>query len=328
MIRLDSTRIKLPFEVLQTINKSLFFEQKTTKGGVVLSDKAVLQCPALGVKRIDIDNLKEEVLIEFSAKVLKDRYHDLLSIDTIEQCFDTINSTGAVKLIVTDAISKADVLRCDVTKNLHMPGMVKPYIDTLNHLRVNNRYKVEQYKQKKNNGIVFQGKQNSFKERMIFYDKVLDLHKDKDLQKVVPLHKLLGQFNNVLRCETNIVQLRKIRELCGGSTNLLTLLQSNSNPNLFLFNKIKSKTINLELFSKYDGMKFSHLEKLLGQQEIIKQLNFDMDLINQFIDSRVGGNTNRYKKHYRSICLEMLSDKDQQQDNVLLSEIENQLKCA
>jgi hypothetical protein len=328
MIRLDSTKIKLPFEVIHEISKSSFIDKKTTKEGVVISDKAVLNNPIMGVKQIEIDNQRKEAVFEFSAKVLKEQYYDLLNIHTIERCFDTINSIGAVRLNVNDAIGKAEVLRCDVTKNLVMHGDVKEYIDTLNHLRVNNRYTVDQYKQKTNNGIVFNGKQTSFKERMIFYDKTLDLLKDKKMQQAVPMNKLLSQFKNVLRCEANIVQLRKIRELCGGSTNLLKLLNSNTNPNLFLFDKIKSKSINLELFSKYEGMKFSQLEKLIGQKEIIKQLHYDMNLINQFIDSRVGGNTSRYKKHYRSICTEMHSDNSRQKSNELLVEIEQQLKVA
>ena len=130
------------------------------------------------------------------------------------------------------------------------------------------------------------------------------------------------------RQEINIAQLRKIRELCGGENSLLSVLKSDANPNLYLYNKVKSKSVNLELFSQFEGMPFYQVEKLMGQQQIIKELQYDMDLIYQFIDGRVRGNTSRYKRRYRSLCYEMQQGRADAINNDLLIEIEQQLKVA
>ena len=328
MIRLDTIKLKFPADLVTTINDASFVREVRSSGGVEVSDKLTANRIGLGCKSIEIDNLKRDVVVELSAKILKGGYFDLININTVNQCFDTINSIGIVKLKTNDVIDQAMLLRADVTKNLVVKGPLSQYVEALNHLRVNNRYKVDTYRQKNNNGIVFQGKQSSFKERMIFYDKAIDVSRDKLLQAEVSLPKLLNDFSHVLRCETNIAQLRKIRELCGGGNSLLSVLKSDANPNLYLFNKVNSKSVNLELFSQFDGMPFYQVEKLMGQQQIIKELQYDMDLIYQFIESRVRGNVSRYKRRYRSLCYEMQQGRADAINNDLLIEIEQQLKVA
>jgi hypothetical protein len=328
MIKLDSVKLKAPLECVKHLSKSGFLHQNSTKDGNLVSDKHLLSKVSLGLKSISVDNIAGSIVLELSAKILRDQYAELIGINTIERCISEIEKNSPLKLRPAEFMESAEVLRCDVTKNLKMAAPPKAYITALHHLRVNNRYKVDAWHQRGNNGIVFHSKATSFKERIIFYDKLLDTQKDKELQKEMRLPQLQAAFTNVLRCETNIVQAKKIRELCGGSNKLSSILTSDANANLFLFNKIKSKCINLELFTQFDGLKFSTLEKRLGQQQIIRMLSYDMELIGQFIEARVSGNISRYKRQYRSLCIELLSAQEKVQESELYSEIEQQLRVA
>lgn len=66
---------------------------------------------------IKIDYTKKEVVIEFSGKILGDRYPELISINNIGQCFRNIEKLGFCKFDM-DLIMKAEVVSCDVTKDI------------------------------------------------------------------------------------------------------------------------------------------------------------------------------------------------------------------
>lgn len=328
MIRGDSFKLKIPDDFLLSWDGS-----KLRSSSEVYQDRTVKHCRyasnvGLGLKSITHNLITKELILEGSAKALQDQYFDLINENTVERLFRAYNDTGCITLDIPRAIDHSELLRFDTTQNLVLPDPGISYVNSLNHVRLDVRYNVEPYKKKDNTGIVFMGKQKSFKERQVFYDKLLDVRKDKDLIKAVGLSTLEKQFTGVLRVESNFTQLRKIREYCGGSSNLLHVLRSKANPNHSIFKKITNRYTSLSLFEDYEGYKLMDIEKLEGRKKIVRDLGYDMDLINQFIDSKVAGNNSKYRREYKAVIKSELAGTNIFQINSHLEQIEAQLKVA
>ena len=331
MLRIDSFKIKIPVAdcLLSFDEGKLNSRQEYDRqlGRFTKNDLSIAN-PALGLKSITYDLLRQEIFIEGSAKALGDQYYELININTVERLFGGINDTGCIRLNVPDAIAFSELLKVDTTQNLILPSSSLTYVNSLNEIRLNSKYQVDPFRKSSNTGIVFKGKQTSFKERQIFYDKSAEIRRDDKLIQAVGLNKLEAQFKGVLRVESNFTQLRKIKEYCGGRSNLLAVLQADAKPNYSLFKKIAGKTNSIPLFSEYEGYKLMEIEKLEGRKKIIADLNFDLDLINQFIDSRVGGNNSKYKRQYRELAQQLSGGKSIISINKHIQEIEDQLQVA
>lgn len=331
MVRLDSFRIIMPAsDCLLEVNRGKLSTRSDChdQSGRYKKNELYVAGPALGIKSITYDLLSDNVYVEGSAKALGDQYYDLINIDTVERLIEGINDTGCIKLNVPGAIAASELLKVDTTQNLILPSSSLMYVNSLNEIRLNSKYQVDPFRRRTNTGIVFKGKQTSFKERQIFYDKLVEIRKDEELIKVVGWNKLEAQFKGVLRVESNFTAKQKIRDYCGGRSNLLAVLQADAKPNYSLFRKIAGKTNSIPLFSEYEGYKLMDIEKLEGRKKIIADLNFDPDLINQFIDSRVGGNNSRYKREYRELAQQLSGGKNIISINRHIQEIEDQLQVA
>jgi len=329
MIRLDSFKLKLPDDCLRDYDINKLKTSTEVFQGRTVKDVRYVSNPALGVKSITHNLLTKELILEGSAKALKDQYFDLININTVERLFGSFNDTSCITLDIGKAVEQAELLRVDTTQNLRLPESGITYVNSLNHVRLDVKYQVEPYRKNDNTGIVFMGKQTSFKERQVFYDKLLDVRKDKDLIKAVGYSNLERQFTGVLRAESNFTKLSKIRDYCGGSTNLLQVLKSRSTPNYSIFKKITNRYTSIPLFEDYDdSVKLMDIEKLEGRKKIVKDLGYDLDLIYQFIDSKVKGGNGRYKKQYREVVANELSGTSIVTINSHLQQIEAQLQVA
>jgi hypothetical protein len=158
---------------------------------------------------------------------------------------------------------------------------------------------------------------------------MLDIERDKEITKYVSFPTLQKEFKNVLRVEQNTAQLRRIRHYTNTkTTNILDILQSKAKPNCMLFEKATSKFMDLTLFNDYQDMKFYEVEKLIGRKTIIEMLNYDEELIKEFISSRVKGKLSKYYKEYLSLLYQMLAEKDmilEPEQNMYIQEIQRLL---
>ena len=208
------------------------------------------------------------------------------------------------------------------------------YIKALNQIRINQKYNVTDYRKPGNKGIVIQGKQKTIKERQIFYDKILDLNRDKELKKEPYFIALQGSHSGVLRVESNIVSFAKIKEYTGCSSTLLKeILNSKENPNLKLFEKITKPNKSIQLYlslGKFAGMTLYQVEKRIGMEGIIKLCNFDVNLVIDFIKERRGERSNNSKviKEYRNLIAQILPGTNVTFNNELIEEIRQILTAA
>ena len=66
---------------------------------------------------IEVDFEENELVIEFTGKVLGKDYPKLISKETIYSCFDEINSNGAFS-VEAEMLMNAVVVKCDVTSDI------------------------------------------------------------------------------------------------------------------------------------------------------------------------------------------------------------------
>ena len=253
----------------------------------------------LGLKKVTItQNSKNEsengCVIECSSKILKQDYFNMITQDSLEQFIEQINYSQLIRFDKNKFIDSASVLSCDITKNIQLENnaSVLNYLSSVAILPIGDKHNVYNYKSIGNKGVTWNGKQTSFKERMTFYSKELDVKRDKQLQKYLTSNQL-KQFNNVLRTETNFTQFATIRKYTNSNSLLLQdILSSTENPNLLVFDKITKRInfdVDLKLFTEWQGMTLHQIEKLEGRKNIVKQLGGDMTKIKQFLESKVKG---------------------------------------
>jgi len=332
MIRLDTVKLFIPAEAIQDVNMQglILDEGRTaTNEDIIYQEYKTPSSPGIGLKQVTYKLGKEEVSVELSAKILKEEYYKLINRNTIERAFDEVNSSSPITFDTGRAIDTATVGKMDVTDNLHLTSSPEKYLIALNQVRLNDRYNVNDYRQPGNKGIVIQGKQKTFKERMIFYLKELDLNRDKALKNEPYFDTILQQHQGTLRCESNYTSFERIRNVCGTSSNhLKEVLMSEENPNLKLFEKVTQRCKEYQLYlqlnvARYAGMGLSQIEKNIGRETIIKGCNFDMNLIILFIKEHraPGSNNSRTIREYRNLLGEMMGMEEEEMRDSLIDEI-------
>ena len=111
MITFDKLKLVADISAVVGFDEGQF--EKTEKNGFC-TFKHYQEVPYL--LAIKIDYPEKEVVLEFTGKVLGSDYPKLISMDTIQQCFQAINSLGIITLDI-DAMMDAEVVKCDVTKD-------------------------------------------------------------------------------------------------------------------------------------------------------------------------------------------------------------------
>lgn len=303
MVRLDSIKLLVKTDVINSYGNQ-FLDTRTNNGdGILLSDKSSLNKTGLnGFKNVIIDKRNETASFEFSAKILGSDYFEGINQNTIQSAIENINKTGLIDLNVNKFLDTAEFLKVDVTDNIKPEIINEVFYKTLASLPIAKKYHVDLYNNKSNLGVVYKGSQKTVRDRMIFYDKPLDLIRDKSLKGLPYANKLFKQFQNVVRVESNHNDFKGIRKHLG-TRNLLDALKSNIKPNYDIFTRITDKTtdIDLRLFTQFEGMKFNAIRAYLGDKGIIELCNNDWQQIELFIKVHNKNNYRHYKKTIKSV---------------------------
>jgi hypothetical protein len=315
MVRLDSIKFGAPLgTVVPNTSYPYLSRVLSDNSGAQLENKSVLsQTGIIGVKSIIIDHLNQKAVVEVSAKCLKDQYFNSININTIDRVLDAVTSTGALKIKKNDVLDHAEIYKADITSNVKLEYTNNQILDSLLLLKTNSKYQVDQYRQRGNKGIVFNNKARTFKERLIAYHKSTEIVKDKELREQPYYGKIQKDFTNVWRFEQNTTQLKKIRERFNVSDNrLMSVLLSEVNPNLFLFNKVLKTDIQLDLFSEYETLgKFQDLRYRLGDETIIERCNYDIQIIEGLLQKWFKSRDKilKFRTHYSKLIREIQIEK-------------------
>lgn len=295
MISIDSNKILLPFDCLDAFNSDAFFNKPIIKGGQTLQNKYTMNNPIPGLKSIEVNPGANKVIIETSAKILKDNYLQGINLNTLEQYTDTINSTGLIHIKRAN-IDHAQILLADTTQNIAWNDKTSfsDLIHSIQLCSVNPKYSNDLFNERNNKGLVFTGNQKTVKCRMIIYDKYTELIAKKEnklfLESCNNPNKLLNQVKGIIRVEQNNTSFDAIRtRLKVSDNNILSVLNSKENPNYKLLDSITSlhSVEQLELFERYRNkdMTIGEIVRMEGMRNIIEKCNYDKILVKEFLKS-------------------------------------------
>ena len=288
MITFDKLKLVADITAVVEFDDSQF--EKTEKNGSC-TYKYYQDVPYL--LAIKIDCPEKEVVIEFTGKILGSDYPKLISMNTIRQCFQAINSTGIVTLDV-EVMMDADVVKCDVTKDIHTDDVPKLTNYVRQHISSYQKYICRRLR---NNNLVVEKNvvTRKTKKRMTIYDKGKEMQKVEN-QRFVEAYGLEGAFDGICRFELNLNSKEQIRNALGSSnTKLQTVLSSDANPITDFLDEVIGSTP--EPTSMTD--KKSYVTML-----VLKDCDYDLEKVEakmrQFYTSR-GTNINVIMQPYRQM---------------------------
>ena len=224
MITLDKLKIVTNIQTINVCDETRF--EFIEKNGRLSSLKYYQEHPFLLMIKVDYEC--REVVIEFSGKVLGKDYPKLISKDTIRQCFEAINELGLIEIDI-DAMMDAEVVKCDVTKDIPVND-VKQVTDYIcSHIKNYRQFICR--KLKNGNTVVEKNVVNrEYKKRMMIYDKEKEMCRSAN-RPFLDKHGLEGAFSGMCRFELNLNSKEQIRKsLRIADTRLMTVLSADADP--------------------------------------------------------------------------------------------------
>ena len=259
----------------------------------------------LGLKSVRIK--QESTIIEVSAKILKEKYFDLINKNNVEEAIDKINETGLIEFDKNEFLDTALVHKADITNNLRPKTAINQIISNLSILSAGKKYKVKPYQ----TGISIIAKAKSNSERLILYDKYLELKKNNKSNNELKKYIEVEQFKRVLRVESNFRSYKNIRESFGIEKGeriyFKDILTSERKINYDIFckmfdmNEIESIEEKAKIIEILKEPKLSKTYKILGQRELLKIFDDDIGIIGGYIRSKVKGNISSYIKELKEV---------------------------
>lgn len=221
--------------------------------------------------------------IEFSAKILRDRYPELITADNVVDCLNIINTLGICTIDVDGILREGKVIGADFTKDV--PLTVFPNIEDMRKLKtvlklaINNydRWNCANYR---NGGMVISNAVNDgrWRRRLTVYDKADELRLSTNrpfLTSLEDSESLMEYFRGRVRFElraTTQFQLRKwlgVREV-----GVMDVLRSTENP---------LRRVMSEMFSPLFHIEESNIKKknltTLGRLSTLKYNNWNLDAV-------------------------------------------------
>lgn len=327
MANLDSIKILAPISSIDNFNSLLYTDKLETDIDSITSQKSVLRYSnTVGLKSVVIDRLKENVVIEMSAKVLLNDYSRGLNINTISDAISNINKGNEIRFN-SNFLDSAEILRADITDNIKPLQYSDNFYSSLSSIPIAKKYHIDLYKTKNNLGIVFKGNQKTVRDRMIIYDKCTDIANDKKFGKYVNTHKILNDFKGVARVESNHSQFKQLKKFYN-SRNLIDILNSDVKLNYDIFSRITARadSIELSLFNEFEGKKWNDILKYIGYKGLIEMFNYDIQSIELFVAKFNPNNYRKYRKELHQHYMQLQSKKGA--DYSIIEDIKNQLKIA
>ena len=222
MITFDGLKISSKVAYITNVNRSMFDEDK--KGNLIYKQKVPFHL------MIKINYGMPEVFIEFTGKVLGKQYPQLISLDTIRQCFENINALGICTLDIDSLINDSVVTSCDVTTDVNCTDVKK----ICSYIRNNvSSYRLYTPRQHRNGNFTITKNVTSktSMKKLTIYDKEKEMSRDKNRT----FRNTYGiddtDFQGKCRFELTLNSQAQIRDaLHIADTSLLSVLRSAASP--------------------------------------------------------------------------------------------------
>jgi hypothetical protein len=302
MVQFDTVKMMLPGTAIDAMLPEKMV-RNTSQTPTSESKSYTLKGSVPGLKNFCYDVLKDTATIELSAKILAGDYFKGISLDTLEQTFDSVNAAadGVFKLAnLGDWFNSAKVLRADVCTNVPMPSgdEKQKVLSSLASLSVagydRKVWPVSLSSLAQTIAFKRELKTAHLQFRQRHYDKFAELRRDKKFLKYLHENgcsqKVIQYAVNVVRAESTEVTLTGLRKMLNvQGTDFADVFNSTAKPNFDRFDKMV-KSINvcqLAFFAEIEEVakdtKRSKYERKVGQNNIYASLNGDVELIRQYL---------------------------------------------
>lgn len=239
MQQFDKMKLICSLDVVENVSERDF--QTIVMDGDIASYKYQQDTPFYLLIRKDF--IHSECVIEFTGKILLDRYPELINRDNIRYCIEQINALGICEIDAEKLFQTAKVAKCDVTKDVtttEIKGIISQAKQNLSNY---DKWEVEKY----SNGICLRNKVTTdrYKKRICIYDKGKELKQQTNSSFLLSLHQsqtLLDYFQDKVRFELNIgtmVQVKRLLKI--GDNSLIEVLNSTANPLLSVIDEALKK---------------------------------------------------------------------------------------
>ena len=228
MIKFDKIKIVSSIENVKSLNEDVF--ENKVKDGCIVEQRYTMMSPYY--LYIEADYREQELILEFTGKILKDDYKDLIHINNIHTCLSNINDLGVCSLDIDGILQDGVIVKADVCMDVDYPDCKT--------LTENLRASVGNFKKYlvRNIGDNFVIEKNvqtkSYKRRLTIYDKGKELQKAGNRSFILSLDNpqlLLDYFNDKIRFELNLNSKEQIRRSLNiYDTSIRTVLNSTATP--------------------------------------------------------------------------------------------------
>ena len=243
--------------------------------------------------------MKQEVVTEFTGKILGEDYPQLISSETIRKCFHNINKLGIGEFDIEKMIRDAQVVCCDVTRDISFDNIQQLTTYIRGHLKNYQQY-VCQFMRNKNLELRKNATSRRYKKRLVIYDKQREMSRAEN-KAFVDAYGY--DFCGLCRFEMNLNSKYLIREALNIDNNDLgTVLKSQENPiSAFIQEAVGPRAET----PRYNSRK-TYLVSL-----VLKDCNFDLKQVEEKMRSFYGRGTDfkRIMKPYREY-LDMVNPED------------------
>ena len=229
MIKLDKVKIITKLDYVTYFNEEIF--EKTIKNKRVEKYTSYQKTPYSLF--IGLDILANELILEFTGKILKDDYPKLITQDTVGQCFEEILKMGVCSFDVEAVMANHYVCKVDVCCDFECNDITEVSTFIKSNIRSYTRYTAK--KLYNGNFIVERNvTTKGRKRRLTLYDKSKELMQSANRAFRATLADegaMIDYFTNKARFEMNLNSMEQMREAFGvEDTTLQTILDSECNP--------------------------------------------------------------------------------------------------
>ena len=295
MLTFDKLKIVVPaLDCIDEINLNKF--STISKNGVTSEYKYQQVSPyQLYIEKDVTDN---EVIVEFTGKILGARYSELINQTNIRQCLQNINALELCTLDIDTILSEGKVVKADVTIDTEYPDISNLTKELQSSIKNNERYTAVN---KRGNFVVEKNvKTKNRKLRLTIYDKEHEMSLLDNQRWLQTLNKaeaktLNDYFQNKIRFEFNLNSIKAIKDwLCISDNSLSSVLSAEANPIMAFLDSILVD--NAE----------AHIVRTLHDAErmaLMKANAFDMKAIENVIRQHKSPKTNLIQamKPYREL---------------------------
>lgn len=224
MVTLDKVKLVATLDCLLDFDPAKFSVVK--EGGRTKVFKFKISEPY--TLSIEIKNDEQELVVEFTGKILGKDYPELISINTIAMCFERLNDLGVCRVDPAKMMS-AEVVKCDVTKDVPVEDI--PALTRYVKGAVRN-YEAYSCTKFRNGNLIVEKSVSTHKRkrRITIYDKQHEMNLQGERPFVLS-NGLEGEYDGKCRFELNLTTKKQIREALNLTGNTLAeVLHSEENP--------------------------------------------------------------------------------------------------